>query len=243
MSVGEEIGLLGAKAMDVARFRARQALVLDSGGLLNEVVCAAPASDKLNAIIHGRAAHAGSNPEDGLNAIAVASQAIAQMRLGRIDVETTANIGIIRGGQADNDVHDRVEIRGEARSHDSLKLDAQIDSMRTALENAVSTHKGARLELDVDRTYVAYRLPQSAPIIQRIGCALEAMGEAAPSFRISGGGSDANVFNARGVTAVPISTGMQAVHTTAEFIAVVDMVRCAELVLHVLWNCPDTLYE
>jgi tripeptide aminopeptidase len=235
-SVGEEIGLLGAKAMDVGWFRARQALILDAGGPLNDIVYAAPVSDKFDAVVHGRAAHAGSNPEAGINAITVASQAIAQMRLGRIDEGTTANIGIIRGGQAVNVVPDRVEIRGEARSHDVSKLDAQIASMRVALENAVTSHEGARLELDIQRSYEAYRLDQDAPIMQRVTQALQAMGEEEPTFHATGGGSDANIFNARGIAAVPISTGMQAVHTTDESIAVADMARCAELVLHVLWQ-------
>jgi tripeptide aminopeptidase len=233
-SVGEEIGLLGAKALDMGWFRARQVLVLDAGGPLNRITYAAPASDKLDAIVHGRAAHAGSNPEDGINAIAIAAQAIAAMPLGRIDEETTANVGSIHGGQAVNVVPDRVEIRGESRSHDTSKLDEQIGAMRDALEKAVAAYSGARLELDIERAYEAYRLPQDMPLIRRIAQALETTNQYPPDFRISGGGSDANIFNARGITAVPISTGMQAVHTTDEFIALDDMVRCVEFVLHAL---------
>jgi tripeptide aminopeptidase len=234
LSVGEEVGLLGVKGMDIGWFRARQALVLDMGGLLNEIVHAAPASDKFDAVVFGRAAHAGANPEEGINAIAVAAQGIARMPLGRIDDETTANIGVIRGGEAVNVVPARVSMRGEARSHDLAKLDAQIAAMRAALEGAVAAQQGARLELEIERAYEAYRLPLDAPLLGRVGAALEAMGEGAPTFRASGGGSDANVFNACGIAAVPISTGMQGVHTHQECIAVADMVRCAEFVLHAL---------
>jgi tripeptide aminopeptidase len=220
--------------MDVAWFRAREALVLDSGGPLNTLVYGAPSSIKFNAVVRGQAAHAGSNPEDGLSAIFVASQAIANMRLGRIDHETTANIGMIQGGSAVNIVPDRVEIYGESRSHDNEKLDAQIASIREALEDATAAHQGAGLEWNARRTYESYRLSQHEPIIQQITDALLAMGEGQPTFRLTGGGSDANILNARGITAMPISTGMQSVHTNDECIAVSDMARCAELVLRLL---------
>jgi tripeptide aminopeptidase len=233
-TVGEETGLLGAKALDPGWLRSREALVLDSGGPLHAIVYGAPTSDKFAATVHGQAAHAGSNPEDGINAILVAAQGIAQMPLGRIDEETTSNIGLIQGGQAVNVVPDRVEMRGEARSHDVGKLDAQTAAMRQALEQAVARHPGARLELDIRRSYEAYRLARNEPLIQRIARALSAMGEPAPDFRLSGGGSDANILNARGIMAVPVSTGMQAVHTNQEWVAVSDMARCAELVTRIL---------
>lgn len=233
-SVQEEVGLHGAKAMDMGWFRAREALVLDAGGPLNRIVCAAPSSDKIDVIVHGRAAHAGSNPEDGINAIRLAAQAIAAMPLGRIDAETTANIGVIRGGEAVNVVPDRVEMYGEARSHDVRKLDAQIAAMRGALQDAVDACPGAGLEVDVRRTYVSYRLSEQSPLVQRIVQALRDMGEEEPAFHITGGGSDANIFNAAGITAIPVSTGMQSVHTNQECITLAAMVRCAELVLRVL---------
>jgi tripeptide aminopeptidase len=234
LSVGEEVGLVGAKGMDVNWFRAKQALVLDMGGPINEVVQAAPVSDKFTAVVHGRAAHAGAHPEDGVNAIAVAAQGIARMRLGRMDHETTANIGIVQGGQAVNVVPDRVLIRGESRSHDVTKLDAQIAAMGLALQDAVDAHPGARLEIDVERSYQAYRLAEDAPVLGRVAAALEAMGQGSPVLKAIGGGSDANVFNARGIAAVPVSTGMSSVHTHQECIALADMVRCVELVLHAL---------
>jgi len=234
LSVGEEIGLLGAKGLDAGWFQAKQALVLDMGGPINEIVVAAPASDKFDAVVHGRAAHAGANPETGVNAIAVAAQGIAAMSLGRIDHETTANVGLIEGGSAVNIVPDRVALRGEARSHDEAKLDAQIRSMRAALETAVAVNEGARLELDVARAYSSFRLDEDAPLLRRVARALVAMGEGAPVFKAGGGGSDANIFNARGIAALPISTGMEGVHTVNECVAVDDMVRCAEFVLRAL---------
>jgi tripeptide aminopeptidase len=235
LSVGEETGLLGAKAMDREWFRSSEALVLDSGGELNEIVRAAPSSDKFTAVVRGRAAHAGANPEDGINAIAIASQAIAHMPLGRIDDETTANIGMIRGGEAVNVVPDWVQIRGEARSHSVSKLDAQIATMRSALQQAVAGHQGARLELEIARTYQSYNLAEDTPIIQSVTAALKTLDETPPPvLRRTGGGSDANIYNARGIVALPVSTGMQAVHTNGECIALRDMVRCAELILYIV---------
>jgi tripeptide aminopeptidase len=234
LSVGEEVGLLGAKGMDLEWFRARQALVLDMGGALNVVVNAAPSSDKLDATVHGRAAHAGANPEAGINAIAVAAQGIARMSLGRIDEETTANVGIIRGGEAVNVVPDLVSLRGEARSHDTAKLDAQVAAMRAALASAVAAHEGARLEFKAVRTYESFCLPASDPLLQRVSSALDAMGEEPMVLQAGGGGSDANILNARGIAAVPISTGMEGVHTTKECIALADMVRCVNFVLQAL---------
>jgi tripeptide aminopeptidase len=115
-----------------------------------------------------------------------------------------------------------------------VKLDAQIASMRQALQDAVDAHPGARLEIEVNRSYRAYRLAKDAPVLRRVTAALEAMGQGAPVLKAIGGGSDANVFNARGIAAVPVSTGMGSVHTHQECIALADMVRCVELVLHAL---------
>ena len=146
------------------------------GGPIHEVVQAAPVSDKFDAVVHGRAAHAGAHPEDGINAIAIAAKGIARMRLGRIDEETTANIGIIRGGDAVNVVPDRVSMRGESRSHSVAKLDAQIAAMRQALQDAVDAHPGAGLEICVQRSYQAYRLDENAPVLRRVAAALARYG-------------------------------------------------------------------
>ncbi|MBN1642638.1 MAG: M20/M25/M40 family metallo-hydrolase [Anaerolineae bacterium] len=234
LTVREETGLEGAKAVDTRWLRARHGLVLDAGGALHSLVSGAPSSDKFDATVHGRAAHAGSHPEEGVNAIRVAAEAIASMPLGRIDDETTSNIGIIRGGEAVNVVPDRVDLRGEARSHDTTKLDRQIDAMRRALQDAVDRHPGARLELDIRRSYQGYQISPALPIVRRIAAALEEMGEPAVEYHLTGGGSDANIFHAHGIAAIPVSTGMQSVHTNQEQIAAADMVRCAELVARVL---------
>ena len=145
-TVSEEKGLRGAKAFDVGRLRASMGIGLDAGGPQGTIVQSAPSQDSLAVEVHGRAAHAGARPEEGINAIRVAAEAIAAMPLGRIDDETTANIGTISGGRATNIIPDLVTLRGEARSRSQAKLAAQTKAMTQALENAATAH-GATVDL------------------------------------------------------------------------------------------------
>jgi len=138
LTVQEEVGLAGAAAFDTRKLQARTGVTLDSGGDFGGITIAAPSQDSLHVIITGRAAHAGVAPERGISAIVMAAQALAAMPLGRIDAETTANIGIIRGGDATNIVPERVELWGEARSHNQEKLSDQVGAMVAALEAAAS---------------------------------------------------------------------------------------------------------
>ncbi|MDI7275201.1 MAG: M20/M25/M40 family metallo-hydrolase [Anaerolineae bacterium] len=228
-TVQEEIGLRGARAFDMSRLRAREGIGLDSGGVPGTVAVSAPTHDNLTAIVHGAAAHAGAEPEKGISAIVVAAEAITRMPLGRIDEETTANIGLISGGRALNIVPDLVEVKGEARSRDPARLEAQVRSMVSAFEEAAARH-GATVDVEVTRVYVGYRLGPDEPIIR-----LLAAGAAEAGLELNciatGGGSDANIFNAAGIRIVNISCGMDQVHTTHEQIAVGEMVRCAEWLL------------
>jgi len=228
-TVQEEVGLVGAKAVEVERLRARMAIGLDAEGEQGTMVVSAPGQNSLDAVVHGKAAHAGVEPEKGINAIRVAAEAIAAMPLGRIDEETTANIGVISGGRATNIVPDRVELRGEARSRDAGKLAVQTDAMVTALERSADA-AGAQVSVDVTRAYDGYRLDEDDPLIELVSAAMRSLG-LVPRYKVTGGGSDANVFNARGMRTVQISTGMREVHTTNENIAVADMAAAAELLL------------
>jgi len=232
LTVSEEVGLIGAKGLDLTNLRAKEGIVLDSGGEIGTIVVAAPSQYKLRAVVHGKAAHAGAEPEKGINAIVVAAEAIAAMPLGRIDEETTANIGRIQGGTATNIVPDRVEMAGEARSHDEGKLEAQVQAMTEALRAAAGRH-GATVEIDVERSYSAFKLSEEDGIVQRAMAAAKTLG-LTPALVPSGGGSDANVFNAGGITTINISAGMDKVHTTEERIVVDDLVKCAEFLLAIL---------
>jgi tripeptide aminopeptidase len=154
------------------------------------------------------------------------------MPLGRIDQETTANIGVIRGGAATNIIPAQVELWGEARSHDREKLAAQVRAMVAALEDAAHAH-GAAVQVDVTHKYDAYRLSEDLPVVERAVAVLRAMG-VEPRFEISGGGSDVNVFAQRGLSVANISVGYRAIHSTGEHIAVADLERAAEFVARVL---------
>lgn len=237
LTVQEETGLLGAAAFDTAQLRAREGVTLDSGGDFGGITIGAPSQDSLHAVVIGRAAHAGVAPERGVSAIVVAARALAAMPLGRIDEETTANIGIIRGGEATNIVTERVELWGEARSHSRDKLAAQVRAMVDALESAASA-AGGSAQVTITHKYDSYRLAEDLPIIRRIVAGLDAIGYR-PTFQISGGGSDVNILAQRGIQIANVSVGYREIHSTGEYIAVADLQRSAELVARLLEAEPS----
>jgi tripeptide aminopeptidase len=232
LTVSEERSLVGAKALDLDKIRAQEGIVLDMGGPIGTVVVSAPYQDKLFATVHGRAAHAGAEPERGINAIRVASEGVTAMSLGRIDDETTANVGVIHGGQATNIVPDEVVLHCEARSHSEAKLAAQMEAMRAALEKAAVRHE-TTVDLKQERSYDGYSLSAETPIVKKAAAAIRSL-DLTPLLLPSGGGSDACIYNAGGIATINLSTGMDQVHTVDERIAVDDMVRCAELLLQIL---------
>lgn len=234
LTVQEEGGLHGAKGVDYARVRAKQGLSIDGTGAVNRFSIAAPSQNSIAAAIYGKAAHAGAAPEEGINAIRVAAEAIARMPLGRIDEETTSNIGTIQGGTASNIVPDRVEIKGEVRSHNEKKLQRYTNQIVKELETAAD-ESNAQADIKITRSYTAFRLRKSDALVNRVGEAAQAVG-LEPEFILSGGGSDANIFNAHGIRTLIVSTGVLDVHTSHEHIALSDMVKCTEILVAVLTN-------
>jgi tripeptide aminopeptidase len=239
-TICEEVGLLGAKHLDVSGLNARAGLVLDSDAP-GYLFTRAPASNHLEFVVHGLEAHAGMAPERGINAIQVAGEGLAAMRLGRIDEDTTANIGIISGGGAVNVVPNEVRLQGEARSHDEAKLAAQCAHMQHALEAAAARHAivldgreiRARVESTIERSYDAMAVPDAAPIVQLVLRAASALGHAVESAPM-GGGCDANILNRRGFQVANLGTGMRDIHTVKEWLRVSDMVRTAEVIVEML---------
>ncbi len=225
ISVGEESHLVGARLLDKGKLLARRGYVLDAGGPIGTVIHSAPSQDTLDVVVFGKKAHAGSEPEKGINAIRVASEAIAAMPLGRIDEETTANIGVIEGGVATNIVPDEVRIRGEARSRDNTKLARQTAAMVGAFQEAAE-RLGARVQVKLSRSYNAYKWTHDNPVVSQAIAAAQALGFT-PIVKPTGGGSDANIYAENGITCVVLSTGMADVHTTKEHIAIKDMVDAA----------------
>jgi tripeptide aminopeptidase len=228
-TICEEVGLLGARHLDLGRVRARRGLVFDSDAA-GFVFTRAPGSNLLEVVVRGRAAHAGMMPERGVSAIRVAAEAIAAMRLGRISPETTANLGVIQGGRAVNIVPDEVRIRGEARSHDLEALAAQTAHMRACFEHAAADHAGAAVEVAVTRQYEPMSVPDDSEVIRLLHAAAAEVGRTLTTAGM-GGGCDANILNRRGLEVVNLGTGMRDIHTTAEWLKVSDMVAAAEVTL------------
>jgi len=188
-------------------------------------------------VVHGKAAHAGACPEEGVSAIVIAAEAISQMPLGRIDEETTANIGLIHGGRATNIIPDKVELKGETRSRSEDKLSSQTSAMLDALHGSALKH-GGTLDIDVVRAYTGYDLTENDEIVHLIMKNMRSL-DLEPVLVATGGGSDANVFNAAGIQIVNIGVGMAQVHTMEEYIALSDMVSTAEVVLACLLDTGE----
>ncbi|HHX96433.1 MAG TPA: M20/M25/M40 family metallo-hydrolase [Clostridia bacterium] len=224
-TIGEEIGLLGARYLDLNLLRAAFGFVLDSDGAPGTIINQAPVQETLNVIIHGKAAHAGMEPEKGICAIRTAAEAISQMNLQRIDEETTANIGIIKGGEVTNIICDRVELAGEARSLSEKKLIKQVKEMVSCLERACQK-TGAVLTIETEREYSAFKLAKSESVVKAAIGAAKALG-LQPKLVASGGASDANYFNARGLPTVNLGIGMCNAHTCKESIKIKDLVKGA----------------
>lgn len=240
VTICEEQGLLGAKQLDFSRLKAKHGVALDTTGI-DIVINRAPAANRFSLEIFGHEAHAGVCPEQGVSAIQVASRAIAKMTLGRIDDETTANIGTIHGGLASNIIPNQVSLRGEVRSHDLNKLrkytELIISCVEAEVEKATITvgheTKRATMSLELKEDFSSMQVAEDAPILQIIHAAAAAL-ERPLEIRAAGGGSDANIFNGHGIEMVIMATGMAKVHTVNEQIAVADMVKASELLVEII---------
>jgi tripeptide aminopeptidase len=225
----EETGLEGAYAFDASRLRARIGYVFDQAEPIGGVILGAPTAELIEVAFHGRAAHAGMFPEEGRSAIAAAARAIAEMPLGRIDDETTANIGTIEGGSAANVVPDSCRLVGEARSHDERKLADQVQAMQDALTFAAGVAE-CEVETKLTRHYTAYRFAKGDTAVRLAAEALSRCGFP-PRYGLSGGAADANVFNERGLQCVNLANGMADIHTPDEHIAVSDIDAMVDVTL------------
>jgi tripeptide aminopeptidase len=231
-SVAEEIGLMGAKEIAPESIKADVGYVFDTEKPVAGIVVSAPSHENFLVKVFGRAAHAGIHPEAGVSAIVAASRAIANMKLGRIDYETTANVGIISGGKARNVIPDEVVIHAEARSRNEEKLAAQVQHMVQMFYDA-AREMSADVDIEVKREYTTYRwTPEDAPV-KLAQKAARAIG-IEPQLIEGGGGSDANIFNEKGVPAVVIGVGYEGAHSREERIAISDLAKAAEFALSLI---------
>jgi tripeptide aminopeptidase len=225
----EEVSLRGADAFDHTRLVATTGYVYDQAAPIGEIVLGSPHARLLDFRFHGRAAHAGMYPEDGRSAIAAASRAIADFRLGRIDEETSANVGVITGGTARNVVPEWCSFTAEVRSHDEGKAVAVAREMLESAAFAASL-ADCEVESEVRPSFPGYRFREGDEPVRLAAAALERCGYT-PSYALSGGGADANVFNARGLQCVNLANGMMEIHTPDEHIAVADLEGMVDVTL------------
>ncbi|MBM7646136.1 tripeptide aminopeptidase [Scopulibacillus daqui] len=232
ITVGEESGLVGAKALDTSLVKAKYGYALDSDGPVGDIITAAPTQAKINAKIYGKTAHAGVEPEKGISAISIAAKAITKMPLGRIDKETTANIGRFAGGKQTNIVCDYVEILAEARSLVKEKMEAQTEKMKKAFEETAQ-EMGGRAEVDIEVAYPGFAFKDGDHLVEVAKRAAQSIGRE-PRLLESGGGSDGNVIAGHGIPTVNLAVGYENIHTTNEKMPIKELYKTSEMVLAVI---------
>jgi tripeptide aminopeptidase len=236
-TTSEEIGLRGAHAFDVARLQAEFGYALDHASPIGELILAAPTYYRVIGDFTGRAAHSGLRPEDGRNAIVAAARAIAAMKLGRIDEETTANVGVIEGGTATNVVAERCRVEAEFRSLDDGKASA---GMRELVDTITYAASAAEVDVDVavEEQFRAYRIAPGEAAVQAAEAALRDCG-IEPLHRTTGGGSDANAFAAKGFRCLNLANGTEANHTPDERVSVWALEQMLEVTRRLLVRAAE----
>lgn len=231
-TIHEEGGLYGSKNLDYSKLNAKIGFVLDSGGSPGEIIVEGPAQNKIKAKFIGKESHAGVAPEEGISAIQMASEAISNMNLLRIDEETTANVGCISGGEVTNIVTKEVNIEAEARSLQDDKLEKQTDHMVKCCEEAAEKF-GGKVEIEVKNSYGAFKVDTDEDIVKKVKKACKNIG-LKPYTDKSGGGSDTNIFNSNGITAVNLGIGEKNPHTVEEHLHIKDLEDSARLALEII---------
>lgn len=221
-TIAEEIGLVGAQHLDVKTLHSKMALILDGHESPGKIVIASPSLNSIKVVCHGQAAHAGVCPEEGISAIEIAAQAIANMKLGRIDEETTANFGTMTAGNATNIVPERAELVGEARSFNPDKLKKQVEHIKTCFENAAKK-LGGKVDIEINKGFQGYRISEDQPLLKIVKKATEQIG-LKPTLKTFGGGTDGNVMNQNGIATVVLAVGYEDMHSSDEHIAIKDLV-------------------
>jgi len=232
ITAGEESGLVGASALNPQHIKADYGFALDSEGKVGTIITAAPYRSKIKATIKGKKAHAGVAPENGVSSIIMASKAIASMPLGRIDEDTTANIGLINGGTSENVVCDHVEVFAEARSLIKDKLEEQIKAMTSSF-HSVAEDMGGKAEVEVNHIYAGFKYREEDPLVQLVKKAIISIGRECV-IKQSGGGCDANVISSYGIPSLNLGVGYEKIHSTEEQVPEEEIVKTAELVLAII---------
>lgn len=231
ITVGEESGLLGAKAINSELIDADFGYAVDASSPIGSTVIAAPTQMKVDATIYGKTAHA-SVPDQGVSAINIAAKAISKMHLGKIDEETTANIGRFEGGSATNIVANKVTLNAEARSHSDEKVESQVSHMKSVFENTAQSF-GCSADVRVTKSYPGFQIDENNHVTDIAKKSASSLG-IKPKAVIANGGSDGNIFNLLGVPTVIIGIGYENIHTTKERIATQNLVLLTQQLLKIV---------
>lgn len=229
ISRGEEVGLVGAQHLDYSRIRSKVAIVIDSGGPPSSIQGQAPYHYVYTVEVHGRAAHAGVEPEKGVPAITIAAEAVLGLPQGRIDFETTGNVGVIRGGLVRNAVPEHTIIEGEMRSMEFEKVDSLVARAKDHLAEVQQRHPDARIDGRFHLGYPGYRLEPGDPAADLLFAVLRDLGME-PDPHPVGGGTDGNVFRGHGIASIVIGRGGYNQHTKDEYLVIPEMLDCARVV-------------
>ena len=227
-SRAEEGGLNGARNLDFSLIRAQTGIVFDGEGPVSRICIAAPAQNIVQCHIAGVAAHAGLEPENGVSALLIAAHILTRLPLGRIDRETTANIGALHGGLKRNIIPEHAAMDGELRSRSQAKLENYTAEFRRAFDHAAAMYPQATIDLNIQSQYRAYQVPDDHPALSHIARAVAAAG-LHPTTETTGGGSDANVFFEHGIAALPVGIGVRNFHTTRETASISEICAAARV--------------
>lgn len=225
-TLGEETGLFGAVNLDYKKINAKRGITFDGEEQMHNITISAPGYNRVDATIIGRGAHAGATPEKGISAIQIASEIIANLKIGRIDFETTANIGLISGGSARNAVPEKTHFKGEIRSRNIEKLENHTTHFKQVFNKIMRRYKEAKLQLDIKREFDPYFFDKNHRVIKHISSVLNKM-EIMPNLQHSGGGTDVNIFHTHGIEAIVVGTGVYEAHTTREYVVISQMYDAA----------------
>jgi len=231
-SMAEEIGLMGAQEFDIEKYSPDYGIIVDTGAKPGAVTIQAPSAAKGKIRIIGKPAHAGIAPENGINALTVMAHGITKMKMGRIDEETTSNIGVISGGQAVNIVMPDCRAIYECRSLSDEKLDNLLAETKELFQKTCDEF-GAELEWDVKKNYAGFKLEKDIELLKKLEVAATKAGLEYKAEK-SGGGSDTNIYNTKGVPSVNLGIGYSKVHTTEEFMELKHLYSCTNFLVEII---------
>ncbi len=231
----EELGLLGATNLDYSMVDAKRCITFDEEEGVENVNIAAPGYMQVNLKVFGKSAHAGAEPEKGISAIKIAAEIMVLWQVGRIDHETTANIGLINGGSARNAVPEEVEIRAEIRSRDPKKLEAHTIHFQEIVEKVREKNPQSSIILDLHQEFSPYKFNESHSLIQLVKKTLKKI-DLEISLHESGGGTDVNILHTHGIEALCVGTGSYNAHTKREYVKISEMLKSAQFAEKVILN-------